>query len=102
MSKKILISLSIFLIILANVSMCFASNLQIVQKEITVDYKNADEQYNNISKTLVEDKIYYELEKIDRKDNLKTLTKDKEIVEELEVDNNNLEKIIDMFNNTKD
>ena len=102
MSKKILISLSIFLIILANVSMCFASNLKTVQKEITVDYKNADEQYNNISKTLVEDKIYYELEKVDRKDNLKTLTKDKEVVEELEVDNNNLEKITEMFNNTKD
>ena len=102
MSKKVLISLSIFLIILANVSMCFASDLKIVQKEITVDYKNADEQYNNISKTLAQDKVYYELDKVDRKDNLKTLTKDKEIIEELEVNTNDLEEIIPRFNNTKD
>lgn len=102
MSKKVLISLSIFLIILANVSMCFAGNLQIVQKEITVDYKNADEQYNDISKTLVEDKVYYELEKVDRKDNFKTLTKEQEIIKTIETNTNNLEKVISMFNETKD
>lgn len=102
MSKKVLISLSIFLIILANVSMCFASNLQIVQKEITVDYKNADEQYNDISKTLVEDKVYYELEKVDRKDNFKTLTKEQEMIETIETNTNNLEKVTSMFNETKD
>ena len=34
----------------------------------------ADDSYSEINKSLVENKTYYELENVDRKDNLKTLT----------------------------
>lgn len=103
MNKKIIISLSILMILLANVSMCIASSeFKRVEKQITVDYKIADERYSNIDKTLVKDKIYYELENIDRKDNLKTLTMEHEIVDEKVTTTNKLESVIEMFNSTKD
>ena len=72
MSKKILLSLSIIMIILASLSVCFASsNLKTLEKQITVDYKMSDDSYSKINKSLVENKTYYELEDVDRKDNLK-------------------------------
>lgn len=103
MSKKIIISLIMIMIVLANINMCFASNnLKTIEKQVTVDYKNADDTYNTINNTLVEDKAYYELENIDRVDNLKTLTKEHETVEEKITNTNNLETVIKLFNETKD
>ena len=103
MSKKILIISSIILLILINFTTCFASNnLKTLEKEYTVDYKTADDFYNSISKNIFENKVGYDLETIDRTDNLKTLTKEQEIIDTIETNTNNLEKVISMFNETKD
>lgn len=103
MSKKILLSLSIIMMILASLSVCFASsNLKTLEKQITVDYKMSDDSYSKINKSLVENKTYYELEDVDRKDNLKTLTINYEVIDSKETTTNNLEKVIEMFNPTKD
>lgn len=103
MSKKILILTSIMMILLVNLSICFASsNLAIIEKTYTVDYKNSDEFYNSIDKSIIEDKIGYELENIDRVDNFKTLTIEKEIVESKATNTNNLEQVLEIFNTTKD
>lgn len=103
MSKKILIISSIILLILINFTTCFASNnLKTLEKEYTVDYKTSDDFYNSISKNIFENKVGYDLEKIDRTDNLKTLTKEQEIIDTIETNTNNLEKVISMFNETKD
>ncbi|MDO5555734.1 MAG: hypothetical protein Q4G09_03525 [Clostridia bacterium] len=103
MSEKIIISLSVITILLTNITMCFASSeLKRVEKQITVDYNMSDERYSNIDKTLVEDKVYYELENVDRKDNLKTLTMEHELVDEKVITTNKLESVIEMFNTTKD
>ena len=103
MSKKILLSLSIIMIILASLSVCFASSsLKTLEKQITVDYKMSDDSYSKINKSLVENKTYYELENVDRKDNLKTLTMNYEVIDTKETTTNNLEKVIEMFNPTKD
>lgn len=91
------------MILLANLSVCFASSdLRIVEKEYTVDYKKADEFYNSIEKNIIEDKVGYELNNIERKDNFKTLTREKEIIEEKVTNTNNLEEVIKLFNDTKD
>lgn len=50
----------------------------------------------------MEDKVCYELKNIDRVDNFKTLTKEQEIVEEIETNTNNLAKVMGLFNETKD
>ena len=103
MSKKVLLSLSIIMMIFASLSVCFASsNLKTLEKQITVDYKMADDSYSEINKSLVENKTYYELENVDRKDNLKTLTMDYEVIDTKETTTNNLEKVMEMFNPTKD
>ena len=103
MSKKILIITSIIMILLGSFSVCFASNeLKTLKKEHIVDYKVADEYYDSINKTIVEDKVCYELKNIDRVDNFKTLTKEQEIVEEIETNTNNLSKVMGLFNETKD
>lgn len=103
MNKKILWITSIVIVLLANLSVCFASdNLQILEKQYTVDYRKADEFYNTIDKTIIEDKIGYDLESIDRVDNFKTLTKEHEVIEQLTTDTSNLESVIGMFNETKD
>lgn len=84
-------------------SICFASSdLKTLERTNTVDYKVADDFYNNIDKTIVEDKVCYELKNIDRVDNFKTLTKEKEIIEERVTNTNNLDKVISLFNETKD
>lgn len=91
------------MILLANLSVCFASSdLRIVEKEYTVDYKMADEFYNSIEKNIIEDKVGYELNNIERTDNFKTLTREKEIIEEKVTNTNNLEEVIKLFNDTKD
>lgn len=103
MSKKILIIMSVIVLMLMNFSICFASNNnEILEKQYTVDYKIADDYYNSIDKTIFENKVGYDLESIDRVDNLKTLTKEQECVETIETNTNNLEKVIAMFNETKD
>lgn len=103
MSKKILIITSIIMIILGCFSVCFASSdLQTLKREYIVDYKIADEFYKSIDKTVVEDKICYELKNINRVDNFKTLTKEQEIIEERVTNTNDLEKVISLFNETKD
>lgn len=102
MNKKILIITNLIMILLASINVCYASDIKTLEKEYTVDYKIADEFYNSIDKTIFENKIGYELENIDRIDNLKTLTKEKEVVETLETNTDNLEKVISMFNETKD
>lgn len=102
MNKKIISITSLVMILLASINVCYASDIKTLEKEYTVDYKNADEFYNSIDKAIFENKIGYELENIDRTDNLKSLTKEKEIVETLETSTDNLEKVISMFNETKD
>lgn len=101
MSKKVLI---IMIVILAGFgSIIYASDkLEIIEKQHTVDYKVADDFYNTIDEMLIEDKVGYKLDKIEREDNLKTLTIYKEIVEEKTSNTNNLDSVIGMFNQTKD
>ena len=103
MNKKIVVITGIIMILLANLSVCFASSdLRIVEKEYTVDYKMADEFYNSIEKNIIEDKVGYKLNNIERTDNFKTLTREKEIIEEKVTNTNNLEEVIKLFNDTKD
>ena len=103
MSKKILIITSIIIMIVGCFNVCFASSdLQTLKREHIVDYKIADEFYDSIDKTIVEDKVGYKLKNVDRVDNFKTLTKEQEIVEERVTNTNNLEKVISLFNETKD
>lgn len=103
MSKKILIITSVIMMLVANLGVCLASDdLKIIEKQYTVDYKVADEFYNNINNTIVENKIGYNLENVERVDNFKTLTKEQETIEEIETNTNNLEKVISLFNETKD
>ena len=91
------------MILLGSFSVCFASNeLKTLKKEHIVDYKVADEYYDSINKTIVEDKVCYELKNIDRVDNFKTLTKEQGIVEEIETNTNNLSKVMGLFNENKD
>lgn len=103
LSKKILILTSIIMILLANLSICFASNdVARIEKTYTVDYKNSEEFYNSIDKAIIENKTGYELENIDRVDNFKTLTVEKEIIEKKATNTNDLEQVIEIFNTTKD
>ena len=103
MNKKILIITSIIMMLLGCSSVCLASSdLKTLEKQYIVDYKVADEFYNSINKTIVEDKICYELKNIDRIDNFKTLTKNQEIIEERITNTNNLEKVISLFNEKQD
>ena len=98
-----LIITSVIMMLLGCFSICFASSeLKTLKKEHIVDYKIADEFYNSIEKTVVEDKVCYELKNIDRVDNFKTLTKEQEIIEERVTNTNNLDKVISLFNETKD
>ena len=61
MSKKILVITSLIIILLGCFSVCFASSdIQTLKREHIVDYKIADEFYDSINKTIVEDKICYE------------------------------------------
>ena len=103
MNKKILVITGIIMILLANLSVCFASSdLKILKKEYTVDYKMADEFYNSIEKNMIEDQIGYQLNDIERKDNFKTLTREKEIIEKKVTNTNKLEEVLKLFNDTKD
>lgn len=103
MNKKILIITSIIIMLLGCFSVCLASSdLQILKREHIVDYKIADEFYDSINKTVVEDKVCYELKNVDRVDNFKTLTKDQETIEQRVTNTNNFEKVISLFNETKD
>ena len=103
MSKKILVIISIIMMLFGYFSVCFASSdLQTLKREYIVDYKIAEEFYESIDKTIVEDKVGYELKNVDRVDNFKTLTKEQEIVEERVTNTSNLEKVISLFNETKD
>ena len=103
LNKKILIITNIIFVLLASFNLCFASNdNKILEKEYVVDYKTADDFYNSISKTIFENTVGYNLENIDRVDNFKTLTKEQEIIDTIDTNTNNLEKVISMFNETKD
>lgn len=103
MNKKILVITSIIFILLGSFSVCFANTeLKSLTKEFIVDYKVADEFYDSINKTIVEDKVCYELKNVDRTDNFKTLTKKQKSVEERTTNTNNLDKVIGLFNETKD
>ena len=103
MSKKILVITSLIIILLGCFSVCFASSdIQTLKIEHIVDYKIADEFYDSINKTIVEDKICYELKNVDRVDNFKTLTKEQETIEERVTNTNNLDKVISLFNEAKD
>lgn len=103
MSKKILVITSLIIILLGCFSVCFASSdIQKLKREHIVDYKMADEFYDSIDKTIVEDKICYELKNVDRVDNFKSLTKEQETIEERVTNTNNLDKVISLFNETKD
>ena len=103
MSKKILGITSILIILLGCFSVCFASSdLLTLNREHIVDYKIADEFYDSIDKTIVEDQVCYELKNVDRVDNFKTLTKEQETIVERVTNTNNLEKVISLFNETKD
>lgn len=103
MNKKLIIITSMLMVLLASINICFASTeLQTINKQNTVDYKVSDEFYNSIDKTIVEDKVCYELKNVNRVDNFKTLTKEQEIIEERITNTNNLDKVISLFNETKD
>ena len=103
MSKKILCITSILIILLGYFSVCFASSdLLTLNREYIVDYKIADEFYDSIDKTIVEDQVCYELKNVDRIDNFKTLTKEQETIEKRVTNTDNLEKVISLFNETKD
>lgn len=105
MNKKIVTIISIIIILLGCFSVCYASNsdnLATLEKQYTVDYKTADDFYNSIEKEITENKVCYELKDIDRVDNFKTLTKEQEIIEEQTTNTNDIQKVINLFNKSKE
>ena len=72
MNKKILLALGVTGLILVNVGFSFATSPNVIEKSKSVDYSVSQDYYNSIDKTIVENEKRYELQDIQRKDNLKT------------------------------
>ena len=82
MNKKILLALGVTGLILVNVGFSFATSPNVIEKSKSVDYSVSQDYYNSIDKTIVENEKRYELQDIQRKDNLKTESKKYETTEE--------------------
>ena len=103
MNKTKILSLTMLLTILLG-TMSFASNnneLKIIKNEQTVPIENANSYKNSIANELVSDDINYTLKNIEEKENKKTLTKDKEIIEELIVTRNDKYYVLNLFETKK-
>ena len=61
MNKKILVTLGVTGLILANVGFSFATSSNVIEKSKSVDYSMSQEYYDSIDKTIEENGIKYDL-----------------------------------------
>lgn len=101
MNKKILLALGVTGLILVNVGFSFATSPNVIEKSKSVDYSVSQDYYNSIDKTIVENEKRYELQDIQRKDNLKTESKKYETTEEKIIDASYKSSAISFFDESK-
>lgn len=101
MNKKILLALGVTGLILVNVGFSFATSPNVIEKSKSVDYSVSQDYYNSIDKTIVENEKRYELQDIQRKDNLKTESKKYETTEEKIIDANYKSSAISFFDESR-
>lgn len=101
MNKKMLITLGITGLMLINTGFSFATNSNVIEKSKKVDYSVSQDYYNSIEKTITENGKKYELQDVERKDNLKTESKKYETIEEKIVEASKKSSAINMFEETK-
>lgn len=101
MNKKILLALGVTGLILINVCFSFATSPNVIKKSKSVDYSVSQDYYNSIDKTIVENEKRYELQDIQRKDNLKTESKKYETTEEKIIDASYKSSAISFFDESR-
>lgn len=101
MNKKMLVTLGVTGLMLVNVGFSFATSPNVIEKSKNVDYSVSQEYYDSIDKTIVENGKKYELQDIQRKDNLKTESKKYETIEEKIIDASNKSSAISYFDESK-
>lgn len=101
MNKKMLVTLGVTGLMLVNVGFCFATSPNVIEKSKNVDYSVSQEYYDSIDKTIVENGKKYELQDVQRKDNLKTESKKYETIEEKIIDASNKSSAISYFDESK-
>ncbi len=101
MKKKVLLTLGIISLIVVNMELSFASNPNVIEKSETIDYSVSEDYLNSIDKTISENGKRYELQNIDKKDNLKTEEKHYEYIEQKVVGTDNKSLILKFFEQTK-
>lgn len=101
MNKKMLVTLGVTGLMLVNVGFSFATSPNVIEKSKNVDYSVSQEYYDSIDKTIVENGKKYELQDVQRKDNLKTESKNFETTEEKIIDASNKSSAISYFEESK-
>lgn len=101
MNKKMLVTLGVTGLMLVNVGFSFATSPNVIEKSKKVDYSASQEYYDSMNKTIVENGKKYELQDIQRKDNLKTESKNYETTEEKIIDASYKSSAISYFDESK-
>ncbi len=103
MNKTKIIGLTLLLtILLGTISLANSNNeLKTIKNEKTVPIENVDNYKNSINNELVSDGVSFTLKNVEEIENKKTLTKDKEISEELIVTTNDKYYILNLFESKK-
>ena len=101
MNKKMLVTLGVTGLMLVNVSFSFATSPNVIEKSKKVDYSASQEYYDSINKTIVENGKKYELQDVQRKDNLKTECKNYETTEEKIIDASYKSSAISFFDESR-
>lgn len=101
MNKKMLVTLGVTGLMLVNVGFSFATSPNVIEKSKKVDYSASQEYYDSMNKTIVENGKKYELQDVQRKDNLKTESKNYETTEEKIIDASYKSSAISYFDESK-
>ena len=101
MNKKMLVTLGVTGLMLVNVGFSFATSTNVIEKSKKVDYSASQEYYDSMNKTIVENGKKYELQDVQRKDNLKTESKNYETTEEKIIDASYKSSAISYFDESK-
>jgi hypothetical protein len=97
--KKIIVTLLIILLCIANVSL--ATENTTIEKEETIPVANSEEFVQQIPGIINDGKSEYKLLDVGTKENYKTVTKEKTVQDKLIVTTNDKYKVLQMFNTTK-
>ena len=101
MNKKMLVTLGVTGLMLVNVGFSFATSPNAIEKSKKVDYSASQEYYDSINKTIVENGKKYELQDVQRKDNLKMESKNYETTEEKIIDASYKSSAISFFDESR-